>query len=76
MRDGEVLRRGETASLRHPGHGVVEDAYGPGLPIIFSRSKTELGPPPYLGEHNERVYTEVAGYSAARVADLRSRGVI
>ena len=76
VRDGEVLRRGETAPLRHPGHGVVEDAYGPGLPIIFSRSETELGPPPYLGEHNERVYTEVAGYSAARVADLRSRGVI
>jgi crotonobetainyl-CoA:carnitine CoA-transferase CaiB-like acyl-CoA transferase len=31
--------------------------------------------PPRLGEHNEKVYGEI-GYDAARVADLKDRGVI
>ena len=74
MRDEQVLRRGETAPLAHPGHGVVEDAYGPGLPIRFSRSETDLGPPPFLGEHNDASTREVAGYSCRARADLRSRG--
>jgi crotonobetainyl-CoA:carnitine CoA-transferase CaiB-like acyl-CoA transferase len=76
VKDEEVLRRGETATLAHPSHGVVEGAVGPGLPIRFSRSESTFGLPPTLGEHNDRVYTEVAGYTPETVAELRSRGVI
>ena len=50
--------------------------YGPGLPIRFSGSEQVLGTPPMLGEHNESVYRDVAGYSAERVADLGARGVV
>jgi len=76
VRDDEVLRRGETAPLSHPLHGAVDDVYGPGLPIRFSAAETTLGVAPLLGEHNEDVYRELAGYSPAQVAGLRSRGVI
>jgi crotonobetainyl-CoA:carnitine CoA-transferase CaiB-like acyl-CoA transferase len=76
VRDDQVLRRRETARLVHPLHGEVDDAYGPGLPLRLSGSETPLGVAPFLGEHNEAVYREVAGYSDEQVADLRARGVI
>ena len=66
IRDEEVLRRGETALLSHPLHEVVEETYGPGLPIDFSAAETAPGAPPLLGQHNERVYSEVAGYGVGR----------
>jgi crotonobetainyl-CoA:carnitine CoA-transferase CaiB-like acyl-CoA transferase len=76
VRDEQVLRRGETAQLAHPLHGLVEGVYGPGLPIRFSGSETSLGEPPLLGEHSEIVYRELAGYPPERIAELRSRGVL
>ena len=76
VRDEDVLRRGETAPLAHPSAGLVDGAYGPGLPIRFSRSKGELGPVPRLGEDTDRVLSEVAGYSSDEVAQLRARGVV
>jgi crotonobetainyl-CoA:carnitine CoA-transferase CaiB-like acyl-CoA transferase len=36
---------------------------------------TTLRPPPLLGEHTESVLAEL-GYSSARIAELRSRGVV
>jgi crotonobetainyl-CoA:carnitine CoA-transferase CaiB-like acyl-CoA transferase len=76
VRDEQVLRRGETAQLVHPVHGPVEDVYGPGLPVRFSTAETALGVPPQLGEHTEAVLVDIAGYTAERVAELRSRGVL
>jgi crotonobetainyl-CoA:carnitine CoA-transferase CaiB-like acyl-CoA transferase len=76
VRDDQVVRRGETVRLSHPLHGAVEDLHGPGLPIRFSAVETALGEPPLLGESNDAVYGEVAGYPAERIASLRRRGVI
>jgi crotonobetainyl-CoA:carnitine CoA-transferase CaiB-like acyl-CoA transferase len=76
VKDGDVVRRGETAPLAHPLFGIVEDAFGPGLPIRFSGSETAQGTPPLLGEHNDVVYRQVAGYSDERLAQLRARGVV
>ena len=76
VRGEQALRREETAALVHPDSGVVEGAFGPGLPIRFSRSETGFGLPPRLGEHNDLVYSEVAGYSAAAVDRLRGDRVI
>jgi len=48
-----------------------------GLPIRFSDAKAEFDqPPPGLGEHNQRVYGEILGYDANRIAELRAQGVI
>lgn len=76
VRDDEVLRRRETAPLSHPVHGVVEGLYGPGLPIRFSAAEVELGPVPFLGQDDDEVYRELAGYSPDEIAGLRERGVI
>jgi len=76
VRDEQVVRRGETALLSHPLHDDVGEIYGPGLPIRFSATETSLGEPPQLGQHNDSVYRDVAGYSVEHIAQLRSNGVI
>jgi CoA:oxalate CoA-transferase len=76
VKDEQVLRRGETARLAHPLHGIVDEIYGPGLPIQFSASATELGSPPLLGQHNKAVFRDVAGYSDEQIASLSERGVV
>lgn len=74
--DPDVLARRETAALAHPRHGVVDGLYGPGLPIRFSDADVALGAVPFLGQDDERVYRELAGYTPERIAALRERGVI
>jgi crotonobetainyl-CoA:carnitine CoA-transferase CaiB-like acyl-CoA transferase len=75
--DAEVLRRGETAPLAHPGYGVIDGMVGSGVPITFSRSTVGLtNPAPALGQHNDEVLGGLLGYSAARQAELAAEGVI
>jgi CoA:oxalate CoA-transferase len=77
VRDPRVISRGETVPLAHPKYGMVEDVYGMGLPIKFSRAQAGFDqPPPGLGEHNAAVYGELLGYSAERIEELRARQVI
>jgi len=76
-RDPRVVRRRETVPLTHPKHGAVEDVYGMGLPIAFSGSSVGFDqPPPALGEHNDRVYGQILGYSPDRIAKLKAQKVI
>jgi CoA:oxalate CoA-transferase len=76
-RDPRVVQRGETVPLQHPKYGAVEDVYGMGMPITFSGSDVGFDqPPPALGEHNDMVYGQILGYSAERIAELRSQKVI
>ncbi len=76
-RDPRVVRRGETVPLLHPEHGAVADVYGMGMPFTFSDSSIGFDqPPPALGEHNDRVYGQVLGYSSERIAELKSQKVI
>jgi CoA:oxalate CoA-transferase len=77
VHDPRVVARKETVPVIHPRYGVADDIYAMGLPIRFSEAKAEFDqPPPGLGEHNERVYGEILGYDAARIAELRDQGVI
>jgi CoA:oxalate CoA-transferase len=77
VRDPRVVSRGETVPLAHPKYGMVEDVYGMGLPIKFSRAEAGFDqPPPGLGEHNAAVYRELLGYSAERIEELKARQVI
>jgi len=76
-RDPRVVSRGETVPLSHPKYGIVEDVYGMGMPIRFSRAEAGFdAPPPGLGEHNDAVYGGLLGYSAARIEELRAQRVI
>ena len=76
VRDPQVVARGETVRLQHPG-APDADVYGPGLPIVFSTSTTGFDqPPPGIGEHNEQIYCGMLGYTADEFRALQSAGVI
>jgi crotonobetainyl-CoA:carnitine CoA-transferase CaiB-like acyl-CoA transferase len=77
VRDPRVLARQETVPLEHPVHGSTAEVYGMGLPIRFSESRAGFDrPAPSLGEHNERVYAGLLGYSPERLRELADLGVI
>ena len=76
VRDPQVVGRGETVRLQHPG-GREVDVYGPGIPIVFSGSTCGFDqPPPGIGEHNREVYGDLLGYTEAELGELQSTGVI
>jgi crotonobetainyl-CoA:carnitine CoA-transferase CaiB-like acyl-CoA transferase len=76
VRDPQVIARGETIRLRHPG-ALDADVYGPGLPIVFSDSAAGFDqPPPGIGEHNREVYGDLLGYTQPELRELQSTGVI
>ncbi len=77
VRDPRVVSRGETVPLAHPKYGMVEDVYGMGMPIKFSRAQAGFDqPPPGLGEHNQAVYCDLLGYSEQRLRELKAQQVI
>jgi CoA:oxalate CoA-transferase len=77
VRDPRVVSRGETVLLEHPKYGAVEDVYGMGMPIKFSRAHAGFdAPPPGLGEHNHAVYCGLLGYSEERFDELQTQRVI
>lgn len=76
VRDPQVVARGETVRLQHPGIPGA-DVYGPGLPIVFSGSATSFDQsPPGIGEHNREVYGGLLGYTPTELRELQSTGVI
>jgi crotonobetainyl-CoA:carnitine CoA-transferase CaiB-like acyl-CoA transferase len=76
VRDPQVVARGETIRLQHPG-ALDADVYGPGLPIVFSGSTAGFDqPPPGIGEHNGEVYGDLLGYTQPELRELQSNGVI
>jgi CoA:oxalate CoA-transferase len=60
----------------------VEQMLSGPLPMpgtIFKLSETPgdpLNPAPFLGEHNNEVYTELLGYSEEKIAGLMDKGII
>jgi crotonobetainyl-CoA:carnitine CoA-transferase CaiB-like acyl-CoA transferase len=77
VHDPRVMARGETVPLVHPKYGAADGIRAMGLPIRFSDAKAGFDqPPPALGEHNQRVYGEILGYDAKRIAGLHTQGVI
>lgn len=75
--DPVSLRRRDTVALQHPNYGSSEGMVGSGLPIHMSKSDTGYaGAPPALARDNERVYGELLGYTADRLAELSAKGVI
>jgi crotonobetainyl-CoA:carnitine CoA-transferase CaiB-like acyl-CoA transferase len=76
VRDPRVVARGETIRLSHPSISN-EEAYGPGVPIVFSGASIDLSqPPPGIGEHNQEIYGDLLGYSARELEELQLSGVI
>jgi crotonobetainyl-CoA:carnitine CoA-transferase CaiB-like acyl-CoA transferase len=77
VHDPRVVARNETVPMIHPKYGAADGIYAMGLPIRFSEATGGFDqPPPGLGEHNQRVYGEILGYDADRIAELHEQGVI
>ncbi|MGH7388773.1 MAG: CaiB/BaiF CoA transferase family protein [Candidatus Rokuibacteriota bacterium] len=70
-----MAARGAFPSAPHPARGSVRVTASPFQ--VDGRPTGPRGPAPYrLGEHTRQVLTEVLGYSAERIEELRALGAI
>ena len=75
--DPLAVKRGDTVPLLHPTLGADPEILVTGMPVHFANAKVGFDrPSPALGEHNDAVYGGLLGYSAERMAGLKTSGVI
>lgn len=76
-RDPRVLARGEVVELAHPLYGRTADVFGPGVPIVFSRTPAAMAPAGVaLGADNAAIYGELLGLGEEGMARLREERAI
>lgn len=72
--DPQVQHRGMQLELDHPISGKVNL---PGNPIKFSRTPVETNKaPPMLGEDTNKVLSDILGYDAEKIADLKTKNCL
>jgi crotonobetainyl-CoA:carnitine CoA-transferase CaiB-like acyl-CoA transferase len=78
LADPRVLARGEVETVQHPSYSHDLDLRTAGVPILFSGAPCKVSSTlaVTIGQHNEQIYQNLLGYSAARVDELRQRRVI
>src|SRR5687767_8485043 len=72
IEDETLAELGTVVEVEHPERGAFKTV---GNPLKLSDSVVEIQRPPLLGEHNDEVLGAL-GYSADRLAGLRTAGVI
>jgi CoA:oxalate CoA-transferase len=74
LADPQVQHRNMVIDLQHPDGASTR---GPGNPIKLSRSSEEsFSPAPLLGQHTQKVFSELLGCSDDEIQGLRDRGVV
>lgn len=74
LEDPHVEARGIIQAAEHPTAGIVRS---PRFPVVMSQTPGTLRrPAPQLGQHNDEILTQILGYTAEQVSDLRKEGVI
>ena len=74
--DRQLEHREMVNRLPYPGEGKDEIPV-PGMPIKFRESDSpDVTAAPDIGEHNEEVLAELAGYSPEKIAELEERDAI
>uniref|UniRef100_A0A0A1WYV5 CaiB/baiF CoA-transferase family protein C7orf10 homolog n=1 Tax=Zeugodacus cucurbitae TaxID=28588 RepID=A0A0A1WYV5_ZEUCU len=72
--DEHIQAIGLVKTLPHPSDGSVK-VVGP--PVVFSESKNDARTaPPLMGQHTDEVLSQLLGYSAEQIAELRDKKVI
>jgi crotonobetainyl-CoA:carnitine CoA-transferase CaiB-like acyl-CoA transferase len=67
--DPQVLARNMVVQLNHPTAGPISVN---GVPIKLSATPGEVkDPPPLLGQHTEAILSDILGYTADQIAELR-----
>ena len=75
--DPHVLHRGSLERLGHPDLAERSPYLGPVMPLRLSRADvTTTTPTEPLGASTEAVLRDIAGYTAAEIAALRSSGAL
>ena len=73
LNDPQVAHNGMIQEIEHPRAGKIKVV---GVPVVFSETPGSIRlAPPLVGEHTDAILGSL-GYDAARIADLRARGVI
>ncbi len=73
LEDEQVRARGLIVESEHPTYGRIRQV---GSPIKTEGAVTEPAPGPSLGQHTDDVLADVLGYSAQRIAALRTAGAV
>ena len=71
--DKSLRDTGTVVEVDHPTRGKYLTV---GNPVKMSDSITEVKRSPLLGEHTEEILTQVLGYSAEEVAEIKASGAI
>uniref|UniRef100_W8C4Z1 CaiB/baiF CoA-transferase family protein C7orf10 n=1 Tax=Ceratitis capitata TaxID=7213 RepID=W8C4Z1_CERCA len=72
--DEHIQCIGLVKTLQHPSDGSIK-VVGP--PVVYSESKNDARTaPPMMGKHTDEVLSELLGFSAQEIADLRGKRVI
>jgi crotonobetainyl-CoA:carnitine CoA-transferase CaiB-like acyl-CoA transferase len=73
LADPQVAHNGMIQEIEHPRAGRIKVI---GIPVVFSETPGTIRlAPPLVGEHTDAVLASL-GYDAARIAELRARGVV
>jgi formyl-CoA transferase len=73
LNDPHMRERGMVVTVDHPARGKFTM---PGCPVRLEDSPVEVKAAPLLGQHNDEVYGELLGYSAADLASLKEQGIL
>ena len=71
--DKSLYERGMLVEVDHPTRGKYLSV---GNPIKMSDSVTEVKRSPLLGEHTDEILTQVLGYSAKELAEIKVSGAV
>jgi len=74
LEDLQVRQRGMVVDMDHPVHGRLPTL---GTPVkVDGAMGLTVSPPPALGQHTDEVLAGLLEYPAARIAELRSAGIV
>ncbi len=73
LEDEQVRQRGMIVEVDHPHFGRIREVASP---IKTEGALTRPAPAPALGQHTERILSEILGYGSQTIARLRAEGAI